>query len=400
MKKDVLKTALLLTAAVLAAAITLLALRTVSGEPPDSLSTLPPATHTPEITPVEETTQPPSPEPEAARRVTLVAAGDNLIHNTIVRWAKTADAYDFSPAYSEIRGLVQSSDMSFINQETPMAGDNVPFSGYPRFNSPSNVAYGIRDAGFSIVNLANNHALDKNEPGLLATAELLNSLGMTVIGANRSENERSRVRLLEAGGVRFAWLSYTYGTNGIPFKNKWIVNLIDEETIKSDVESAKSQSDAVIVSMHWGEEYRAEPTQQQKDLAKLLADLGVALVIGHHPHVLESAEWITGSEGSRTFVAYSLGNLISSQDRADTMLGGILKAEFTVDGGRVSLTDAGVMPVVTHFERGYKNFRVYPLSQYTDELASRHFLRGSGAKITLKYFSDLAEKRLGEFMLP
>ena len=336
-------------------------------------------------------------EPELPMHVTLLAAGDNLIHNTIIKWARTVDAYDFSPAYESIKGLVQSADMAFINQETPMAGDSIAFSGFPRFNSPSNVAYAVRAAGFDIVNFANNHVLDKNEAGLLATLELLNRLELTVIGANRSEEERSRIRITEAGGVRFAWLSYTYGTNGIPVKHRWMVNLIDREVIEADVLAAKSQADAVIVSMHWGNEYKTRPSAQQKDLAKFLADLGVTLVIGHHPHVLEPVEWISGASGGETLVAYSLGNLISSQSRADTMLGGLLRVDFEITGGNVSISKADVVPVVTHFERGYRNFRIYPLWEYTPELAARHSLNSSGQRITSEYFSCLAEEILGEF---
>ena len=339
-------------------------------------------------------TQPPAP-PE--RRISLLAVGDNLIARDISMDAKTDGGYDFRPNYRFIKPWVEAADIAFINQETPIVGAREP-TGYPMFNSPDELGQAVADTGFDIVNQANNHCLDKGLSGLVATADFWDAYpDILMIGTNRSQAEQDSIRIQEYGGFRFAWLSYTYGTNGIPLPEPYVVGFLDREKILRDIEKAKKLSDAVIVSMHWGVEYRLTATAEQKALAQMLADAGVLLVIGHHPHVLEPVEWVQGKDGGRTLVVYSLGNFLSSQTKSIRTLGGMLTCDILYREGKFSVENAGVIPLVTHYEAGWKNYTVYPLRDYTTALANRHLVSEKDEPVSLQYYDSIARQILGDF---
>ena len=161
----------------------------------------------------------------------------------------------------------------------------------------------------------------------------------------------------------------------------------------------RPQCDYLVISMHWGTEYLLEPTQEQQELAQFVADQGADLILGHHPHVLESAQWLTRADGGQTFCIYSLGNFVSSQNTKETMLGGMLS--LTVHrrtDGTVETLAPGVLPIITHFENGGKNYRVYPLEDYTQDLISLHAVKKYDSPITLDYYNGLAQQVLGEFL--
>lgn len=333
--------------------------------------------------------------------VTLTAVGDNLLHNTVYRSAQTADGYDFLPLYADVSSYIALSDVAFVNQEAPMSG-GAP-SSYPSFNSPQEAGRDLVAMGFDVINLANNHIMDKGSQAVLSTLAYLDTLDCAVIGAHSSTEARQTPVILEKNGITLGFVGYTYGTNGIPLpKNQPdLVSLIDRETITAEVTTLRRQCDFVIVSMHWGNEYQLTPSSEQEELAQLLADLGADIVIGTHPHVIQPAAWLEAADGGhRTFVAYSLGNFISSQSRTDTMLGGMLAARLqkTADG-QCTVEAAGLMPLVTHFEAGAKNYRVYPLDQYTPELAQKHRLRAKNSDLTIDHFTQLSQDLWGEFWL-
>lgn len=337
---------------------------------------------------------------EIVRRVTLAAAGDNLMHLEIIKDAMKPDksGYDFTPIYQGIKDIISGADISFINQETILGGEELSLSGYPTFNSPQEVGRDLIKVGFDVVNHATNHALDRGVKGIDNTLKFWNSHPeITVTGIYENQQDRDRIRVVDRNGIKIAFLSYTYGTNGIPVpKDKpYIVNLIDKGLISRDVKKAKEEADAVVVSMHWGNEYQQTPSKEQKELASFMADLGVTLIIGHHPHVLQPMEWVKGSNGNSTLVAYSLGNLVSCQNEIPRLLGGILKVTIEKgSNGNVCLKDPEIVPVVTHYERYAKGFRVYPLSEYTDELARNHGLNRFGKNVTVAAFKNIVSSVL------
>jgi poly-gamma-glutamate synthesis protein (capsule biosynthesis protein) len=158
-----------------------------------------------------------------------------------------------------------------------------------------------------------------------------------------------------------------------------------------DTDALRPLCDFLIVSMHWGIEYEHEPSGAQKKAAELLAEHGADLILGHHPHVIQPVEVIPHS-GGQTLCFYSLGNFLSGQVKSNTLLGALAYVRIKKEGGRTFIDQHGIIPVVTHYETGFTNFRVYPFSEYTDDLARRHWSRQMGNEISVSYFNALLEK--------
>lgn len=282
-----------------------------------------------------------------------------------------------------------------------MSKDHDP-SGYPTFNSPPELAEFMVDAGFDVVNLANNHSLDKGKTGVLNTIELWDSFEDIVhFGMYSSEEDSNTLRTIVQDDITIGFLTYTYGTNGIslPSDMPYIVPLIDKDKITADVTLAQENCDVLIVSMHWGYEYHLTENTEQNELASLLNSLGVDVVIGHHPHVIQPVEILTNEQGKDTLVFYSLGNFISGQDEPNRMLGAF--AEFTIMkdiDGEISIINPSVTPIVTYY-KSWANFVVMPLSEYTEEYSSNHALVSKG-NVSREYFEQLFADTMGEFYTP
>ena len=213
--------------------------------------------------------------------------------------------------------------------------------------------------------------LDKGAEGLFRTKEYLENTVEMTIGA-----DADGYRILERQGIKIAFLAYTYSTN---CDDNVDVPRISEERIRRQVTEAKEAADLVFVSMHWGIEYdiggyveRFHPTANQEHLAELLTELGVDVVIGTHPHVLEGIEWKTASDGHKTLVAYSLGNLVSNMRFDKTLLGGILTLDIMKNKDYTYIDGAKIYPIVCHYSTAYTGHRIYFLRDYTDELAACH----------------------------
>ncbi len=346
----------------------------------------------PEPTPVVE----PEPEPEPIS-IRITAAGDNLLHNTVSMASELAEGgYDFYPIYENIQKIIDGSDIAFINQEVMLTGE---VSAYPNLAAPAENADALIRAGFNVVNLATNHSLDKGVKGLETCLENIHARDFeAVLGAFRTEEESTQLCILEKQGIRFGFLSYTYGLNGyqLPSDKSWKIALIDEEKIQADLAAIRPECDYLIVSMHWGNEYQTAENDEQVALAQLLCDGGADLIIGTHPHVLQPMRWLESEDGHRTLCAYSLGNFVSNQHKRVTMLGGILEVEllFDQDGTLLETTSAGVIPTVTHYKKGY--YTIYQLSEYTDELAAAHAIRNYETPFNLEYLNGLSQKILGD----
>jgi poly-gamma-glutamate synthesis protein (capsule biosynthesis protein) len=329
--------------------------------------------------------------------LTLLAAGDNLFHEPIIKGNRHDDAYNFSPVYSEVKTIIENADLAFINQETVMAGDEFGFSGYPAFNTPQSLAQTLADTGFDIINHANNHAMDMGGDGLLATLELWDSFhGVTVIGARQEGEEQT---IITVNNITLGFLSYTYGVNGLPLpKSKPnLVSIINKEKIANDIEALRPLCDFLIVSMHWGDEYRlVEPGQDQKNLAVFLAELNTDLIIGHHPHVLQRFETLPRPDGKETLCFYSLGNFVSNQRGKERLLGALMAVTFTKERLKereaVSISHSGLIPVVCHYDRGFTNTKAYPLYSYSEEMLEKHGARAEDDEMTFTYFNSVLDK--------
>ncbi|WP_394140772.1 CapA family protein [Cytobacillus oceanisediminis] len=299
---------------------------------------------------------------------TLGAIGDILIHDWVYNDAETNAGYDFKPMFEHIKPILGEPDLLLANQETILGGTAIGVSSYPMFNSPQEVGDALIDAGIDIVSTANNHSLDKGEKGLKASLDYMDQIGLPHVGTSRSANERQTLKIMNINGIKAAYLSYTYGTNGIPVpKGKdYLVNLIDKPLMQEEIYRAKNEADIVVISLHWGNEYQLQPTDEQKELAKYLVDEGVDIIFGHHPHVLQPMEWIEAKDGRKSLVVYSLGNFLSGQMRDYKDIGGLATVHITkyIDqkGVRIELSNPSFFPTYVSNKK-LKNYRIVPLKE-------------------------------------
>jgi len=319
-----------------------------------------------------EKSQPTEIEKPIVTSASLVAIGDILLHQSVYNDAATDQGtYNFIPMFEKVKPFIESADIAVANQETMIGGKELGLSGYPTFNSPYEIGDALKDTGIDLVTLANNHTIDRGEKGILNALSYWNQIGMLYTGAFESQEDRETMRTITKNGINFSFLSYTYGTNGltVPQDKPYLVNLIDLPLIKVDVERANQLSDVVVVSMHWGNEYEETPNQNQIDLAHSLSEMGVDIIIGHHPHVLQPIDWIERSDGSRTFVLYSLGNFLSAQEGVERLtggIGGIEVTKVTYQGKTtINLSDPSFVPTYGYYEN-WRNFEVIPMFQLTD----------------------------------
>ena len=325
-------------------------------------------------------------------RISFVAVGDNIPHDSVIKTAKddasSGEEYDFSKIYAGIADEIAAADIAFINQESPVGGKELGIAGYPNFNAPQEMVEELIDVGFDVFAIANNHMLDKGEKGYKNTVEYFNSLPITMVGGY-TKSDYDNVRIVEEEGVKIAFLSYTtlinYGhINDISNSSSYIIPYANTADITRQVGIAKEQADVVIVSMHWGSEGEFGATTEQTKYAKLCADLGVDVVIGHHPHVVGGVEWLSGESGNKTLVAYSLGNFCSSQLYVKNMVGEMLGFDIVKDvDGSISIENPYVEGVVCHYKTDtakkdnqnlYVRYdvRMYMMRDYTEELAENH----------------------------
>ncbi|MDR0486928.1 MAG: CapA family protein [Treponema sp.] len=321
--------------------------------------------------------------------LTLLAAGDNLFHETIIKSSVQDETYDFAPVYAEIKSLITKADLAFINQETVMAGEGYGYSGYPAFNTPQSLAKNLADVGFDIINHANNHALDMGAAGLLATLDMWDTIeGVTVIGARRSGEKH---RIITKNNITLGFLSYTYGLNGnaLPAANPDLVSLINRKTMADEIDVLRPLCDFLIVSIHWGEEYAMKPGSFQTGLAAFIAEHNVDVIIGHHPHVLQRFESLPRPDGKDMLCFYSLGNFVSNQRERERILGALMFVVFTKEDEELSVSDSGLIPVVCHIDLNYTSTKVFPLYSYSEEMLKKHHLRASDKNLTLDSFNAI-----------
>jgi len=316
---------------------------------------------------------------EKTYQIKLFMVGDALIHSTVYQDAKLSDGtYDFKPMLELIKPISSQYDIAYYNQETILGGAELGYSNYPRFNSPQEVGDAFIDAGFNLVSLATNHTMDKGELGVLNSVNYWKSKENVISsGQWASAEEREEVHIYKKNNIKYAFFSYTTWTNGLetPTGKEYLNNVYSYEKAKSDIEKVRDQVDAIIVAMHWGIEYSLGVSSSQTQIANELSSLGVDLIIGAHPHVVEPVEYINDG---KTFVIYSLGNFISDQEGIERLTG--LMMEITIqkvvgidDSVTVSVIEpkAELIYTKSYYSRK-RNFKVYPYSQLNNTLLSNY----------------------------
>ena len=349
---------------------------------------------------VTTTTECRAKEKEGPKEVSLVMVGDNLLHMPLVRNAETSKGiYNFDSLYEKMGSYFKEADLAVIVQETVLGGKELGYSGYPLFNSPQEVGDSMVNAGFDIILHATNHTLDKGQKGVENTLEYWKTHpDIKVLGINESEEAKNTINYIEKNGIKMAVMNYTDSTNGIsvPQNKPYLINTVDRERMARELQEAEQNADISIVFMHWGTEYKLDADESQRDLAKFLCENGADLIMGSHPHVIEPVEWVKSDSGKSALVFYSLGNYVSRQKEATNLLGLLAKVTICsdVDGTRISY--ASVTPTVTHYNSGSRGFYVYPLKDYTDELASKHGVAQYDGKVSVERFRNTFEKVFAE----
>lgn len=324
---------------------------------------------------------------DVTEEASVVAVGDNLIHPVVYNDALQQNgSFNFKPMYAHIKHDIQEPDLALINQESPLGGDNRPFSGFKNFNTPSQIAQDVVSTGFDMVNGANNHALDQGDDGVHNHLNTWNRFKQDVLftGIFNSEKDAQATPVMKVNGIKVSLLSYTYGTNDMTSKYPYTVKTFDEKTIKRDVRKAKKQSDVVMVSAHWGLENHHQPNRIQKKYAQLFANEGVDVVIGTHPHVIQPVEWVKSQhDHHQTLVAYSLGNFLNGQDTGNehNQLLGRLNFDIVKVPKGAHIEHVKWTSMVNHYEQWdpdnkdtRHDFEVYNLDEYNEDLAHKHGL--------------------------
>ena len=333
-------------------------------------------------------------EPYVVSSAKVVNIGDLLIHDTIFKGAKTKDGgYDFSAFFGSVESYFKDADLTVANLEVTFAGESYPYSGYPLFNTPDSLADTMKSAGIDLALTSNNHCYDKGVSGLKRTIDVLKSKNIDFIGTKKTETDRSYL-VKKVNGIKIGITNFTYDTspevgikyiNGtpIPASSNNLINsfnndrlnefYIEAERMIADMK--KDGAEAIVFYMHWGpEEYKIEQNSRQETIAQMLCNLGVDVIVGGHPHVIQPVKLLHSEDSQNTSVCiYSTGNAISNQRKEiltiDCPTGhtedGVL-FYYTFDkysNGDVVLSSVDVIPTWVNKYKGGSGYQytMYPL---------------------------------------
>lgn len=385
-------------------------------EPTIVPTVLPTATFTPTPEPEPTVTLTPTPKPTATSTptptpkpsVTLTMVGDILLHTKIHTYSKQEDgSYNYDTIFANLTEEISAADLALVNQEVLIGGKGLGISGYPSFNAPEEAGDALARAGFDVVLHGTNHALDKKENGVRNTLKFWegNYPEIEVLGIHDSAEDQDKIYVTEVNGIRIAILNYTYGTNGIamPENMPYAVDMLEETAVKEDIRQAKEQADFVIVCPHWGTEYRLTPDKNQKKWTNIFLEAGVDLVLGTHPHVIEPVEVFTREDGGgQMTVFYSIGNFVNwtagkGEGVSNRMVGGMPHITIELDEtGNACIADFSITAVVCHVEKKMNGITVYPLSEYTEELAAQNAIISQDPAFSLEYCTNLCNEVWGD----
>ncbi len=331
---------------------------------------------------------------EASPCLEIIMVGDILLHARVVNSAKDPETgkYDFSHIFDPSKELISSADVAIVNQEVIIGGEELGISGYPTFNAPYAIGDALYGAGFDVICHATNHSLDRGKKGLVNCLNFWRTKHPDVLVTGIYDNEEAslpeNLAVIEKDGIKIAILNYTYGTNGInpPADMPYAVSMLEEARVTSQLDLAEKEADFTIVCPHWGTEYNLGISSDQEKWAKIFREHGADAVIGTHPHVIEplifygdDPQNISNNHGNEDMpVFYSLGNFVNwTQTKrsgiAKRMVGGMARLKISrKENGEVSIDEYNVIDLVCHLQHGYGKVQVYPLRDYTEELAAQN----------------------------
>lgn len=311
------------------------------------------------------------PEP-IVHRVKMTVVGDLMVHDWQLADAlnQSNGTYHFDYSFDQVKDLLSNADLTVGNLETVLAGKDADFTGYPMFNTPEAFAESLRNAGFDLLTTANNHSNDRKEAGVLRTLEVLDRIGLDHVGTYPSKVVQNKIFIKEINNITFAFVSFTYGTNGIPLPKgkEYLINIMTKNFVINEIKKAKALNpDFVIVLPHMGNEYELMPSQAYIDWVNVMFNSGADLILASHPHVVQPVAYKpTMDENGVTrnkFVAYSLGNFISSQRTQPRDAGIMLHLYFIkTEGRKAELEHASYTPTWVQFKDSSNQYLIRTLS--------------------------------------
>jgi len=307
------------------------------------------------------------------KKISLLFIGDIMGHDEQIWSAENRETHTFNydDVFKYIKPVISEPDIAIANFEVTLAGP--PYMGYPQFSSPADLAVACRNAGIDYFVTANNHAADRGKTGIINTINRLDSIGIPHTGTFLNSECRDSLfpLMIKRNKTSIALLNYTYGTNGITVPEPVIVNILDKNLITGDIQKAKNKkADIIILFLHWGTEYDTIPAKSQTDLADYFFSIGVDLIIGSHPHVLQKMVWAKNTTGGKDgIVVYSLGNFVSNKRKPKTDGGSIVRIELTREGDSFHISDAGFYLTWVHtpVEKYRKKFFILPCSEFENK---------------------------------
>ena len=320
--------------------------------------------------------------PETVRRAKIVCVGDNLMHRDVSMSGLRDDgSFNYDYNFSKVKPLVSAADIAIINQECVTAGNHIGIRDYPSFNARTEVIEAIRNAGFDVVLAANNHILDMGPGGPVYMLQFFREHypELMLLGIHDSWESRDEIYVKEVNGIRIGMVNYTdILNNKVDYAGReYLVDYLDYTRLESLIRRTKAASDFLIVFPHWGTEYNLGTDQKQAEETAFLASLGVDLVLGGHPHVVEPVEYVDRPDGGKMLVYYSLGNFQSLQRTEATLLGGMAKVDIVMDCHGTRIEDFNLETLVTDYRLGgriitdyFDIITTYPWSSYSKDIAS------------------------------
>lgn len=332
-----------------------------------------------------------------ANTVHLLAVGDNILHDSIVESGKNASGdWNYDHLYTNLKEDIQSADLAVVTQETIFVENKEEVSGYPDFGSPYEGGTALVNAGFDIIAHATNHTWDKGMESVAFTKKWwdTNYPDIYVLGIHESAEAANEITVIESKNIKIAFLNYTYGLNFEPDITgyKYMVDIFEETSVREDIKRAKSLADVVVVVAHMGVEYEMNVDSQTQQMTEVFLSEGVDVVIGSHPHVVRQMETLTREDGHQMLIYYSLGNFISTQKELPSLLGAMAKIDIArdINTHEIHISSQGFTPLITHYDHEKKQYAVYKLSEYTEELEKNHSAADENPlEFSISYYEQL-----------
>ena len=312
--------------------------------------------------------------------ISICMVGDLLIHLPILNYAKT-EGYNFDFIFENMEKYIKEYDIKIINEEVLIAGTNFSIKGYPKFNSPLELADSVAKAGFNVILKSTNHVNDLGEEARLFDLNNWKKFpNIKVTGSYQNEEEAQKITYFEIKGIKIALLNYCYGSNRL-LRNSYTINKINYDKIKNDINKSKSEgADIIIVMPHWGKEYSLKTNKYQNKWSKIFFELGVDIVIGTHPHVIQPVEIIEDKDKNRKmYIFYSLGNFINSTSSRKKnvfwrFLGGMAHIIIGKVNNKPVIKNIKFIPLITHINPENKKVTTFKVKDYSENMAKNNYV--------------------------